>query len=238
MSVEKRKKTATAGEILLRRTLDFVRNYSSGKFKAGYARVRQYLFGVRVCWFLGRDGYDCHKNNWCVDCKVPHHPKLEGTGAIGKPCCGTCRNHWKNEGKVCYFTLNLKLLLGEEWFKNHIHRCNGAVAKCKIPAANKPRHPDLSHLGADAEGQPMCQHCFRYWRYSHLTCWFAGKAEFVWFNKKGVDKGVCHDEESKKSICDLTVSAKDFLPGDSKGQPCCRPCKDKLDKNLVQRKDI
>ena len=57
ISVENVKKTATAGDIMLRRTLDFVRNYSSGKFKAGYARVRQYMFGVRTdrkCEYCGK----------------------------------------------------------------------------------------------------------------------------------------------------------------------------------------
>ena len=72
MSVEKRKKTARAGDIVLRRTRDFVWNYSSGKYKAGYARVRQrgsgkckagyakvrqYMLGVRTdrkCEYCGK----------------------------------------------------------------------------------------------------------------------------------------------------------------------------------------
>ena len=93
ISVGKRKKTATAGDIVLRRTLDFVWNYSSGKFKAGYAKVRQYLFGVRTdrkCEYCGkvfsdRSGLTRHLRNAVCQPEKKKERKKFVCGVVG---CG------------------------------------------------------------------------------------------------------------------------------------------------------
>jgi hypothetical protein len=129
--------------------------------------------------------------------RIPENANVPTNVRKGQRCCQTCYRYWRFLHEPCVFA-------GHSEYKC---RARGSTTA----RGDKPV-PELDHVPKDVRGKRCCDTCYKYWRFLHEPCVFAGHSKYKF-----------HPEGST-ARARYKAPTLDDDPDNLSGQRCCQTC--------------